>query len=344
MKIQTTLIFLLVLSVLLSCNSKSDKNKNDLPDNQNNETSMITLLNNRIKNDSGNALLYNERASLYLEKKNINKALADINKAIQINDQNPEFYISLADIYLKMGNGKKCENALIKAKNINPENTRSLLKLGEINFILKDYKEAIKYLNQAIETDRDNSIAYLIKGYAYLEGGDTSRAISNFRTSYNNNQENYDAVIQLALIFSSINQPIAKDYFKNAIRINPKSIEAWYGLGMFYQNRYDVDNALTVYDTLMNIAPEFKNAYYNSGYVHMVMLNEFEDAIAYFTKAIEIDPDYAQAYYNRGFCYENLNMIEDAIRDYEKSLDLKTNYQIAIEALNRLADRTPSKN
>jgi tetratricopeptide (TPR) repeat protein len=337
MKLNKFLLFALIPLLFFSC--KQQNNNNNSPDVADPGKSMISLISEKIEKDSTNAFLYNERARLYLESNNINKALSDINKAIQINGKEPEFYISLADIYLKMGSGKKCEDALIKAMEIDPASIDPLLKLGEINFILQDYKDAIQYTNKAIEVDPDNPTAYLIKGYSYLEGGDTIRAIENFRTSYNNDQNNYDAVIQLALIFSKNNQPIAVDYFNNALLIKPESIEAWYGLGMFYQNNYDVENALAVYDSIIAFAPELKNAYYNKAYINMVMLEDFEEAVNLFTKAIEIDPEYTQAYYNRGFCFEKLKMFNEAVINYKKSLELETNYQIAIEALNRLADK-----
>jgi len=340
MKATVHLFTLGIIAVLFSCNPGTGKKnvQNNLPDSLNAGVHEIELLTEQIATDTADAELYKQRSVLFLKMNNVNKALADINKAIQIDVNTPGLYLILSDIYLKMGDGLKSEKALLKAYQSDGKNISTLLKLGEVNFLLKDYKEAIKYLNEAIETDRNNHTAYLLKGFTYLEGGDTAKAVENFMTSVNNNQQNYEAVIQLALIFSRKNNPVAINYFKNAIGLQPKSIEAWYGLGMFYQNSFDAQNALSVYDTLIKITPGFKNSYYNKGYINMVMLDNFNGAIPDFSKAIEIDKGFTDAYYNRGFCYEKLGMVQEAVNDYKNALELQTNYQLAIDGLNRLAE------
>ncbi len=323
----------------LACN-QSINNKKQADENQAVLLSETDSLSLEIEKDTMDANLFNNRAIAYLKEGNINKALADINKALQINDANPDFYITLSDIYMAMGNGKKCENALLKAMNLKDDNINALLKLGELNFILRDYKDAIKYLNQAIFIDPNNPVPYLIKAYSYLEGGDTNTAINNFLVTIDKDQNNHDAHIQLALIHSIRKNELAIAYFNNAIDSYPESMEAYYGLAMYYQSIFDVDNSISTYEKLLRIHPQFKLAHYNLGYVYLVFHEDFEKAREYFTGAINIDPEYTEAFYNRGYCNELLGNYLEAARDYEKVLELHTNYEKAVEGLNRLADRT----
>lgn len=49
---------------------------------------------------------------------------------------------------------------------------------------------------------------------------------------------------------------------------------------------------------------------------------DYYDAIAAYSKVIELDPDFAQAYRNRGFSYYRLRKGEEAIKDYERFIEL----------------------
>jgi len=91
-----------------------------------------------------------------------------------------------------------------------------------------------------------------------------------------------------------------------------------------------------LYFDIIKKDPNYKFAYYNLGYIHLVYLEVYTESVKYFTKAIAIDPNYVEAYYNRGYAYELRGDITNARMDYEMALQLRTNYPLAIEGLNRL--------
>ena len=66
--------------------------------------------------------------------------------------------------------------------------------------------------------------------------------------------------------------------------------------------------------------------------------NKFETAVDYFTKTIEINAEYTEAYYNRGFAYELLKDAPNARKDYQKTLELFPNYELAIDGMNRVEE------
>lgn len=55
-------------------------------------------------------------------------------------------------------------------------------------------------------------------------------------------------------------------------------------------------------------------------------LDDFEDAVANYTKAIELRSDFSSAYNNRGVAYDALGQDEKAIADYEKAIELRPDY------------------
>ena len=59
-------------------------------------------------------------------------------------------------------------------------------------------------------------------------------------------------------------------------------------------------------------------------------------ALEYFTRAINANPKYAEAYFARGACYQELNDKANASADYQMCLQLKPNYEPAVEGLNSI--------
>ena len=68
----------------------------------------------------------------------------------------------------------------------------------------------------------------------------------------------------------------------------------------------------------------------------MVMLGDYEQAIAYFDRAAQLNPNYFEAIYNKAYCYELLGDYQTARELYNAVLKIEVNYEKAIEGLNRI--------
>lgn len=293
-------------------------------------------LNRKISADSLNPELYYQRSLHYLSLQDINTALSDINRAIQLKDDRADFYVALSDIYLASGRIKNCIEALNRAETLDPRHNDALLKLAEVYLLLQDYQKAFHYTKTALDNDRMNPVAHFIRGYAYLELGDTSLAVKNFQLAADQDQQYYKAYVQLGILYSVLKDPLAVGYLQTATMIEPNRPEAYYLLGMAYQDQENIPKAIETYQKLLTISPGYKEAYYNQGYLQLVYVNDFEAAVELFTRAIELDPNYTDAYFNRGYSYELMGNLDGARHDYLKALEIYPNYEKPVLGLNRL--------
>ena len=300
----------------------------------------LEALTQKIQNDSSDAELFHQRAELYLDEGQVNNALGDINQAIQLDGGNSGYFVTLADIYLSMGKIPGSLEALQKAEKLNPKNNDALIKQAELYVVIKNYPKCFNYVNAALALNRQNPVAYFIWGFAQLEMGDTTSAIRNLQTAADQDQNYYDAFLQLGMIYSDRKNPMAADYFRSAIRIDSTRTGAYYLMGMLYQETGEYNKALDIYEKLSRISPGMKEACYNMGYVYLVYLENYPAAIEKFTEAIRLDPKYADAFFNRGYCYELSGDLMNAKKDYEQALQVQPNYDRAIEGLNRLDKQT----
>ncbi|MFH1159626.1 MAG: tetratricopeptide repeat protein [bacterium] len=327
-------LLLMCMAIFSGCGFDQPKSDQD----NGSDSAAITLvrLNEDIEKDRKNPDLYNQRSKFYLNDLEFDKALKDINTAISLNEKNPAFYITLSDIQLFLGQSQSCMDALNQALSLDPADDEARLKLAKLYLILKNHSRTFQVLNEMIKQDEYNPKAYFLRAIALLEKGDTTRAVGDLMKAADQDQQYFEAYLQLGELFSLSNDPLAEGYMTNALRIKPASKEALYMLGMYYQNTGQYDKAFITYDRLSKAAPDFRNAPYNKGYIYLVYLNDFPKAIDAFTNAIRIDSGYVDAWFNRGYAFELNGQLKEAYKDYQKTLGLDVNNERAIEGLNRL--------
>ena len=330
------ILFIAPLLILSACHFSGEKKSTPARSVADEGKSRKEILDGNILSDSLNPEYYCLRSQYYLEQMEVNEALADIRKAIQLDENNADYFVALSDIYLAMGRVPNCLESLNKAQELEPGNNNALLKLAKVYLILKDYQNTFAFTKKALDYDLLNPEAHFIRGYAYMELGDTALAIQNFQMAADQDQDYYEAYTELGALYAAMGNQLATSYLQTATRIDPNKEEAYYLLGMTYQEQENIPKATETYEKLLVISPEFKEAYYNLGYINLVYLNDFGTAAGYFTKAVELDPKYADAFFNRGFSYELMGDYLNARKDYLKALDIIPNYERPILGLNRL--------
>lgn len=298
-------------------------------------TPELKALNQKILETPDDANLYNERAKLYLKYKQFEDAISDAKRAIRIDSMNAQFYLTEADIFFASNETRNAKDVLELVVKKFPENTEGLLKLGELYYFVKQYENAFAKINQALKINEGLAKAYFLKGSIYKEIGDTVKAVSSLVTALEQDNQNYGAFLELGIIYASQGNPLALEYYNNALRIKPNSTEALYAKAKLFQDINKVEDAVVVYQTILKLDSAHVNSLYNLGAIEFTK-NNFEKAMDYFTQAIQFNPTYAEAYFARGACYQELKDKNNAYSDYNMCLQLKPNYGPAVEGLNSL--------
>lgn len=111
-------------------------------------------------------------------------------------------------------------------------------------------------------------------------------------------------------------------YFKKAIDLNPELTEAYYNLGITYEELRKHKDSIEALKRAIQLNPNHANAHYALGYAYY-QLKEYHDSLAAFKQSIRIKPDNAFAHSKLGYVYTILGNKESAREHYEilKTLD-----------------------
>ncbi|MES2514070.1 MAG: tetratricopeptide repeat protein [Bacteroidota bacterium] len=333
-------LFLFSSVVLLSCGPKETGISED---NHRADSLMkiinspeLTAVNKQILDSPEDANLYDERARLYLQFKQFEEAVSDSKRSIRIDSSNAKYYLTEADIFFAANETRNAKDVLEKVTAKFPENTEGLLKLAELYFFVKQYENAFAKINQALKVNQNLAKGYYLKGSIYREIGDTGKAVSSLETAIEQDNKNYGAFLDLGIIYAAKRNPLAFEYYNNAIGLQPANPEALYAKAKLLQDLNQIKEAVALYNQILKMDPQHVFSMYNLGAIEFGINENPKLAMEYFTKAINANPKYAEAYFGRAVCYQDLKDNDNASADYQMCLQLKPNYEPAVEGLNSL--------
>jgi Tfp pilus assembly protein PilF len=334
-------IFYTVIALfLISCVGDSKQVEDDTVIDEKEVTveidTILTEINDRIRADINNVGLYLERAEVYFDREDIAAAKADIDRAYLIDSTDLNTLLILADFWMNSGKLGFSLSVLEKAEIFHPENSIINSKLSELFLVGRDNEKSMKYADLAVKYDIFNAKAYYLKGFNYLEKGDTNRAISSYQTAIEQDPDYYEPYAELGVLFAARHDPLAIQYYDNALAIRPNERNVLYSKGMYLQEHGLYNDAIQTYFKATQLFPDFREAHFNLGYVHMYYLKINRVAVQHFTDAVEVDPKYYQAYYNRGYSFELMGDITNAAKDYQYALSIKPDYTNAALGLERV--------
>jgi len=133
---------------------------------------------------------------------------------------------------------------------------------------------------------------------------------------------------------------IQASYWKNSetlwthtLAVTSDNDVAHNNLGFIFLRRGDLDEAISHFQTALNIRANNPQTHYNLGsaLVHnnlgnaLVRKKLVDEAITHYEKAVELRPDYADGHYNLGSALLQEGRIDEAIAHWQKTLSIQPN-------------------
>ncbi|MEW6138478.1 MAG: tetratricopeptide repeat protein [Thermodesulfobacteriota bacterium] len=104
--------------------------------------------------------------------------------------------------------------------------------------------------------------------------------------------------------------------------IEPDNPAIFYNLGVVYTFLKREDDALDQFGRAVDLRPEYAEAWYNMGQIFLIRQRDFSRALNCFERASAIRPDYIGAHHQKGVAYELIGDRENALKCWERTLEL----------------------
>ena len=109
-----------------------------------------------------------------------------------------------------------------------------------------------------------------------------------------------------------------------------------------YQRNYVYENDLTLWNDVISGSPNKARAYNDRGDVFTVQ-NKLDEALRDYNKAIELQDSYPSAYSNRGYILTKMHKYDQALKDLNKAIELRPKFDIAYNNRGNLYSKMAKK-
>ncbi|MDH4472415.1 MAG: tetratricopeptide repeat protein [Fluviicola sp.] len=219
-----------------------------------------------------------------------------------------------------------------------PKNTKALVALATTFSYMGDYDRSFQHINQALRIDKRYRDAYVLKGTNYLQLGKRDLAKSSYRTAIEQDPDFYEAYIFLGSLYQQENDPLSIEYFKSAVQLKPKSMDALYALAYGYQTLKMNADAQRIYRKMITVEPTFVTSYFQQGYIKQFQENppELDSAMYFYETTLQKEPTFSEAWHNLGLCYVAMGEKSKALQAFSKALKYNPEFTQAKEEADKL--------
>jgi tetratricopeptide (TPR) repeat protein len=240
--------------------------------------------------------------------------------------------------YLWAGFPEQALPYLEKVLRQTPSNARVLCLVGEIHLLANRTDAAEKSFREAVRFDAGNAEAWSGLADVLDARNDAAGALQLYEKAAALKPDLFPALLNAGLAAAKIDrQSKAEDWFRQALRVDPKSAEAANGLGLTLAKQGDSAGALKYFQQAIAQRRDYSAAINNLGALY-VQLGKTNDAVAAFEYGIRVAPDEEVLYLNLGRVYARLGEFPKAREVMQRLLDRSPGNATASRALQELTE------
>jgi len=124
----------------------------------------------------------------------------------------------------------------------------------------------------------------------------------------------------------------ALEFWKKALKINPKRASIYKSMGWLYLKKGEFEEAIAQYRKALEIRPNLPEVYSNIGHAFL-MSGRTNEAIKELKKELQVSPNSSFAYFLLGQTYLQQEQYEKAKKNYEMAIRIKPDYTNAYYGL-----------
>ena len=275
------------------------------------------------------------------------KALYHADQAVKIAPEVAKYNLKLGTYYDRQGQ-LKAIRFYEKAIELDPQNPEGYYKrglfmsnytFGADKVLLYAPEDVMADLQKAIELDPNSAGAHRALGIVYDRMYDTANAIKTFKKAVRLDPNDAYSQIYLAEQYAQTGQQqLAINALAKAIEARPADVEALKDYAFLCLN-HDQERlwkeAKRFLEIAIQIRPNDAEILMNYGYT-LYLNSETDLAIKHYQKSIQLKPDWDITYYNLGLAYERIRKYNLAKQSFQKVTQINPNSTLSDKSIDRL--------
>ena len=332
------IVLLIITAIFSACNKKQPRYEITPAPVFNDEyyQHALAAANEALDDNPENADAHFKKSRILLEMQQPQKAIASINKAIGLAGNNPDY--SLVKIRAHAAAGEmpqafeEAQNA-IKIGNVSEE-LYSIVAEG--NLENKNYRQALRYADQALSLNPKSAENYFRKGMAYVALSDTAKAAANFLKSLENGksrEEVYATLVKMYVDFDNYAQ--AYHYLQQMKADENAKME--FEKARILRRVGQTDSATVVLYSIMQSSEKLKDVGEIPVYHELkdIYLNArtYDSVLLYSGKLLLLNDKDKEARITKARVYDRRQDYGQAVKEYEKIIAIDSTLQPQIHKL-----------
>ncbi|XP_072485861.1 tetratricopeptide repeat protein 6 isoform X3 [Notamacropus eugenii] len=259
------------------------------------------------------------------------EAVYSFTRVIELNPFFVDAYVGRGNSYMEYGHkeaDKQAQKEFIKALHFNPAYSKARISLGYNLQALGKFQKAWNHFTICMDIDLGNCQAYEGRAVVCLQMGDNFAAIQDINAAVKISTS-AEFLTNRGVIHEFMGERhIAMKDYQTALTINPEYSLAYFNAGNIYLHHRQFSQANEFYSKALQFDPLNDSALLNRAITNLI-LQKFEEAEEDFIKAVHLCPFWAAVYYNKAHLYYILRQYETADEDLSTALSLQPNDHLA---------------
>lgn len=269
----------------------------------------------------------------YIDFAQFNLAKKAIKMGMEQHPQNVELMLLKSEMLLVDGAYKQAEEMLADIERISPVHEEIFLQRANIFSKKKNHPKAIELLKKALDVTEDPTEIWNLLGMEYLFQEDYIKAKKYFYKCVKENTLDYQSLYNLLYCYEQLGENIeAINTLNNLLEINPYSEVAWHQLGKIYIKINKPEEALSAFEFAIISDDCFTSAYIEKGKL-LEQMGRINEAIDNYEFSLNFNDPNAFVNHRIGLCHLKLGNHKLAIRYLEESIKLEPNHENSWMAL-----------
>lgn len=268
-----------------------------------------------------------------IRRRLLEDAAAFYTKLLELNPRDSQAYYERARVYELLGEYEKVRPDYEKASQLDPDNAKLhcaiaffLAQCPDVAY--RDGARALVHAKWAVQLNPDSAKCRAHLAMAYAHQGDREKARTEFLRAMELNPSDYHALF-LACYLGEDYQG-ALEALQKAVECNPDDAWAYGSMGVVYFDLREYEKAIGAFTKAIDLRQARRDEsadtkrfgpYVDRGDAYAA-LEMYEQALADYDKSVEFGPFRSYTYKRRGLAHFRLGNYDNALADIAKAVEL----------------------